>query len=51
MSGNLHKLGRIFKTWKQRYFEIQGCNMYYYKNVKVRIEDNWGVERGWSWLE
>ena len=35
MSGNLHKLGRIFKTWKQRYFEIQGCKMYYYKSSKV----------------
>ena len=33
--GNLQKLGKRFKGWHQRYFEIQGSHMYYYKNASV----------------
>ena len=35
--GNLQKLGKRFKGWHQRYFEIQGSHMYYYKNATVSI--------------
>lgn len=35
MRGNLHKLGKRFKGWHQRYFEVQGSHMYYYKNATV----------------
>lgn len=31
----LHKKGKRFKGWHQRYFEIQGTHMYYYKSAKV----------------
>ena len=33
--GNLHKLGKRLKGWHQRYFEVQGSHMYYYKNTTV----------------
>ena len=37
IAGMLHKKGRRLKVWKQRYFEVQGTNMYYFKNEKVKI--------------
>ena len=35
MKGNLQKLGKVFKGWHQRYFEIQGRHMYHYKSSAV----------------
>lgn len=35
--GDLHKLGRVFKTWVKRYFEVQGTKMYYYKSDQVCV--------------
>ena len=35
LAGMLQKKGRRLKAWKQRYFEIQGANMYYFKNERV----------------
>ncbi|XP_019850336.1 PREDICTED: cyclin-dependent kinase 12-like isoform X2 [Amphimedon queenslandica] len=38
LAGMLQKKGRRLKAWKQRYFEIQGANMYYFKNERSRGE-------------
>ena len=37
LKSNLHKKGKRFKGWHQRYFEIQGKHLYYYKNHKVSV--------------
>lgn len=37
LKSNLHKKGKRFKGWHQRYFEIQGKHMYYYKNHTVSL--------------
>lgn len=36
ISGNLQKKGKIFKGWHQRYFEMQGRHMFYYKTQAKR---------------
>lgn len=35
LKSNLHKKGKRLRGWHQRYFEIQGTHMYYYKNQTV----------------
>ena len=33
IEGNLHKHGRRFKGWHQRYFRIKGSHLYHYKTA------------------